>query len=214
MEWIYWVTVVCYLAMCGMFVSLYAWSDINCVWPPCVSELIEVHKTLAIIFFGFSCGLVWLNLVLMGILRGSDLLVALATMVFLSVMGVLAFDVNAHRGAHYTFVANYMLSSVAYVNVALTEENQLFSYAVNICTFLFAFAVATAAQHAKWNTVLKYTYTIIECTWITSFLCYALIDAGSYRTQYNQLLETNAVILKQYAERIPPPSIASPHPYK
>jgi hypothetical protein len=105
MEWLFWVTSLCFIFTLVLFVALYSATDLECKWPPCISELIEAHKSLVLIMFGFTSGLVWLNLIMLSVIVRSDELVALATLIFFSVMGVIAFDVSHYRLLHYLFVA-------------------------------------------------------------------------------------------------------------
>ena len=40
MEWIVWITIFSFVLTILLFAMLYSFSDIECIWPPCVSELI------------------------------------------------------------------------------------------------------------------------------------------------------------------------------
>ena len=57
MEWIVWITLFAFILTVLLFTALYSFSDIECVWPPCVSELIKQHKSLTLLMFGFTTGL-------------------------------------------------------------------------------------------------------------------------------------------------------------
>ena len=104
MEWIVWITIFSLVLTVLLFTMLYSFSDIECVWPPCVSELIEQHKSLTLLMFGFTTGMIWLNLIILSIVVRIDELAGLATLMFFSVMGVFSFDLCEHRAAHYLSV--------------------------------------------------------------------------------------------------------------
>lgn len=188
MEWLFWMTSLCFIFTLILFSILYSASDLECKWPPCVSELIEAHKSLVLVMFGFTSGLVWLNLIILSLIVRTDELVMLSTLVFLSVMGVIAFDVSNHRLAHYLFVAMYTLSSTAYANIVVSDKLYLFTAAVNVCTILFVFMVLYTAADDEWGDLSKYFYTGFECLWIVAFFAYVIAHAFENRRSYNTLL--------------------------
>ncbi len=188
MEWLFWMTSLCFLLTLMLFVVLYSASDLECKWPPCVSELIEAHKSMVLVMFGFTSGLVWLNLIILSLIVRTDELVMLSTLVFLSVMGVIAFDVSHHRLAHYLFVSVYTLSSTAFANIVVSDKLYLFTAAVNICTILFVFMVLYTAADSEWGDLSKYFYTGFECLWIVAFFAYVIAHAFENRHSYNTLL--------------------------
>ena len=188
MEWLFWMTSLCFILTLMLFVVLYSASDLECKWPPCVSELIEAHKSMVLVMFGFTSGLVWLNLIILSLIVRTDELVMLSTLVFLSVMGVIAFDVSHHRLAHYLFVAVYTLSSTAFANIVVSDKLYLFTAAVNICTILFVFMVLYTAADSEWGDLSKYFYTGFECLWIVAFFAYVIAHAFENRHAYNTLL--------------------------
>jgi hypothetical protein len=188
MEWLFWMTSLCFLLTLMLFIVLYSASDLECKWPPCVSELIEAHKSMVLVMFGFTSGLVWLNLIILSLIVRTDELVMLSTLVFLSVMGVIAFDVSHHRLAHYLFVSVYTLSSTAFANIVVSDKLYLFTAAVNICTILFVFMVLYTAADSEWGDLSKYFYTGFECLWIVAFFAYVIAHAFENRHSYNTLL--------------------------
>lgn len=188
MEWVFWVTALCFVFTLVLFTILYSATDLVCKWPPCVSELIEAHKSLVLVMFGFTSGLVWLNLIIISLIVHTDELVGLSTLMFLSVMGVIAFDLSHHRLTHYLFVGLYMASSFAFANIVISDKLYLFTVIVNISTILFAFLVVYTAMYEEWGCVSKYFYTGFECLWIVSFFAYVLAHAYENRHAYNSLL--------------------------
>jgi hypothetical protein len=188
MEWLFWVTAMCFLFTLILFVILYSATDLECKWPPCISELIEAHKSLVLIMFGFTSGLVWLNLIILSLIVKTDELVALATLIFFSVMGVIAFDLSHYRLMHYLFVALYTISSTAYSNIVVSDKLYLFTILVDVTTILFLILVIYTAMYSEWGDVSKYFYTGFECLWIVSFFAYVIAHAYENRRSYNSLL--------------------------
>ena len=188
MEWLFWVTVICFIFTLILFTILYSATDLDCTWPPCVSELIEAHKSLILIMFGFTSGLVWLNLIILSLIVRTDELVALSTLMFLSVMGIIAFDVSYNRLTHYLFVALYTITSTAYANIVVSDSLYLFTLLVNVSTFFFVIVVFYTAFDDEWGVVSKYFYTGFECLWILAFFAYVLAHAFENRLAYNTLL--------------------------
>ena len=188
MEWLFWVTAMCFLFTLILFVILYSATDLECKWPPCISELIEAHKSLVLIMFGFTSGLVWLNLIILSLIVKTDELVALATLIFFSVMGVIAFDLSHYRLVHYLFVGLYTISSTAYSNIVVSDKLYLFTILVNVTTILFLILVIYTAMFSEWGDVSKYFYTGFECLWIVSFFAYVIAHAYENRRSYNSLL--------------------------
>jgi hypothetical protein len=188
MEWLFWITCLCFVFTLILFTILYSTTDLECVWPPCVSELIEAHKTLVLVMFGFTSGLLWLNLIIISLIVHTDELVALATAMFLSVMGVIAFDLSHYRLTHYLFVLMYTASSTAFANIVVSDKLYLFTAMVNFSTFLFLLLVLITSAEGRWGSVSKYFYTGFECLWIMSFFAYSLAHAFENRHAYNSLL--------------------------
>jgi hypothetical protein len=188
MEWLFWITCLCFVFTLILFTILYSTTDLECVWPPCVSELIEAHKTLVLVMFGFTSGLLWLNLIIISLIVHTDELVALATAMFLSVMGVIAFDLSHYRLTHYLFVLMYTASSTAFANIVVSDRLYLFTVMVNFSTFLFLLLVLITSADGRWGSVSKYFYTGFECLWIMSFFAYSLAHAFENRHAYNSLL--------------------------
>ncbi len=188
MEWLFWMTALCFVLTLILFTILYSASDLECKWPPCISELIEAHKSMVLVMFGFTSGLVWLNLIILSLIVRADELVALSTLVFLSVMGVIAFDLSHHRLTHYLFVSLYTLSSTAFANIVVSDQLYLFTVAVNISTLMFVLLVIYTAADEEWGEVSKYLYTGFECLWIVAFFAYVLAHAYENRRSYNALL--------------------------
>jgi hypothetical protein len=188
MEWIVWLTALCFLFVVIQFAILYSYTDIECVWPPCISELIEGHKSFVLVLFGFSCGMLWLNLVIISLIAHSEVLVGLATMMFFAVMGVCAFDVSTYRAPHYIFVSLYAVSSTAYANLLISEHLYVFTVALNIAAALFFVLALASASQGGLDTFAKYFYTTFECCWILAFFAYVLVHAFENRRAYNSLL--------------------------
>jgi hypothetical protein len=188
MEWLFWITCLCFVFTLILFTILYSTTDLECVWPPCVSELIEAHKTLVLVMFGFTSGLLWLNLIIISLIVHTDELVALATAMFLSVMGVIAFDLSHYRLTHYLFILMYTASSTAFANIVVSDRLYLFTVMVNFSTFLFLLLVLITSADGRWGSVSKYFYTGFECLWIMSFFAYSLAHAFENRHAYNSLL--------------------------
>ena len=188
MEWLFWVTSLCFIFTLVLFVALYSTTDLECKWPPCISELIEAHKSLVLIMFGFTSGLVWLNLIMLSVIVRSDELVGLATLIFFSVMGVIAFDVSHYRLLHYLFVALYTISSTAFANIVVSDNLYLLTTLVNLTTTLFITMVLFTATDSEWGDVSKYFYTGFECLWIMAFFVYVIAHAHENRNSYNTLL--------------------------
>lgn len=188
MEWLFWVTATCFLFTLLLFIILYSATDLECKWPPCISELIEAHKSLVLIMFGFTSGLVWLNLIILSLIVKTDELVALATLIFFSVMGVIAFDLSHYRLMHYFFVFLYTVSSTAYANIVVSDKLYLFTILVDVFTFLFLLLVIYTAMYDDWGDTSKYFYTGFECLWIVSFFAYVIAHAYENRLSYNSLL--------------------------
>ena len=188
MEWLFWMTVMCFIFTLILFTILYSATDLDCTWPPCVSELIEAHKSLILIMFGFTSGLVWLNLIILSLIVRTDELVALSTLMFLSVMGIIAFDVSHYRLTHYLFVALYTSSSTAFANIVVSDNLYAFTLLVNISTVLFVSVVLYTAFDDEWGGISKYFYTGFECIWIMAFFAYVLAHAFENRLAYNTLL--------------------------
>ena len=187
MEWIVWVTAFAFILTVLLFTMLYSFSDIECVWPPCVSELIEQHKSLTLLMFGFTTGMVWLNLIILSIVIRIDELTGVATVMFFSVLGVFAFDLCEHRGAHYISVLMYTITSTTYANVVVSEKLILFTVAVDVFTVLFMVIVVFTAFDSRWHQVSKCVYTSLECCWILSFCVYTIAHAFENRLFYNTL---------------------------
>jgi len=171
-----------------LFTILYSATDLDCIWPPCISELIEAHKSLILIMFGFTSGLVWLNLIIISLIVRTDELVALSTLMFLSVMGIIAFDVSHNRLTHYLFVALYTFTSTAFANIVVSDKLYLFTLLVNISTVFFVMVVLYTAFEDEWGAISKYFYTGFECIWIMAFFAYVLAHAFENRLAYNTLL--------------------------
>ena len=188
MEWLFWVTCLCFIFTLILFTILYSTTELVCVWPPCVSELIEAHKSLVLVMFGFTSGLLWLNLIIISLIVHTDELVALATLMFLSVMGVIAFDLSHYRLTHYLFVVLYMASSTAFANIVVSAKLYVFTLCVNWSTALFLLLVFYTAAEARWGRFSKYFYTVFECLWILSFFVYVLAHAFENRGAYDSLL--------------------------
>jgi hypothetical protein len=188
MEWLVWLTAICFLIVIIQFSTLYCYSDAPCVWPPCISELIEEHKSFVLVMFGFTCGLIWLNLVIISVIAHSNLLVGLATLMFFGVMGIFAFDVSTARAPHYLFVAIYATASTAYGNLLVSERLFIFTSLLNVAAALFFLLVVITLLEDKWQTRTKYFFTIFECCWIMAFFAYVLAHAFENRFAYNSLL--------------------------
>ena len=171
-----------------LFTILYSATDLDCIWPPCISELIEAHKSLILIMFGFTSGLVWLNLIIISLIVRTDELVALSTLMFLSVMGIIAFDVSHNRLTHYLFVALYTFTSTAFANIVVSDKLYLFTLLVNVSTVFFVMVVLYTAFEDEWGVISKYFYTGFECIWIMAFFAYVLAHAFENRLAYNTLL--------------------------
>jgi hypothetical protein len=187
MEWIVWITLFAFILTVLLFTMLYSFSDIECVWPPCVSELIEQHKSLTLLMFGFTTGMVWLNLIILSIVVRIDELTGVATVMFFSVLGVFAFDLCEHRPAHYLSVLMYTITSTTYANVVVSDKLVLFTVAVDVFTVLFMGIVVFTAFDQRWHQVSKCVYTSLECCWILSFCVYAIAHAFENRLFYNSL---------------------------
>ena len=188
MEWLFWVTVICFIFTLILFTILYSTTDLECKWPPCVSELIEAHKNFVLVMFGFTSGLLWMNLIILSLIVRADELVALSTLMFLSVMGIIAFDLSHYRLTHYLFVLLYTLSSTTYANIVVSDKLYLFTMAVNITTVLFMILVIYTAADNEWGEVSKYFYTGFECMWIVAFFAYVIAHSYENRHAYNTLL--------------------------
>ena len=187
MEWIVWITLAAFLLTVVLFTALYSCSDIDCMWPPCVSELIEQHKSLTLLMFGFTTGMIWLNLVILGIVVRVDELVGVATLMFLSVMAIFSFDLCEHREAHYVSVIMYMITSTVYANTVVSDKLILFTVAVDFFTISFLVIVIFTGCFDRWHKVSKCMYSGIECCWIMSFCIYAIAHAFENRLMYNSL---------------------------
>ena len=187
MEWIVWVTIFSFALTVLLFTVLYSFSDIDCVWPPCVSELIEQHKSLTLLMFGFTTGLIWLNLIILSIVVRMDELAGVATLMFFSVMGVFSFDLCEHRAAHYLSVLMYTITSTTYANVVVSYNLLIFTAAVDVFTILFMAMVIFTSFYDQWHKVSKCLYTSLECCWIFSFCVYAIAHAFENRFVYNTL---------------------------
>lgn len=187
MEWIVWITLFAFVLTVLLFTALYSFSDIECVWPPCVSELIEQHKSLTLLMFGFTTGMVWLNLIILSIVVRVDALAGVATLMFFSVLGVFAFDLCEHRPAHYLSVLMYTITSTTYANVVVSDDLILFTAAVDVFTALFMAMVVFTAFDEKWHQMSKCLYTSLECCWILSFCVYTIAHAFENRLIYNSL---------------------------
>ncbi len=187
MEWIVWITIFAFILTVLLFTMLYSFSDIECVWPPCVSELIEQHKSLTLLMFGFTTGMVWVNLIILSIVVRKDELAGVATLMFFSVMGVFAFDLCEHRGAHYLSVLMYTVTSTAFANTVVSTKLLVFTAAVDLFTVLFAGMVVYTAFYDRWHAKSKCIYTSLECCWILSFCVYAIAHAFENRLMYNSL---------------------------
>ena len=201
MEWIVWVTIFSFVMTVFLFTVLYSFSDIQCVWPPCVSELIEKHKSMTLFMLGFTTGLIWLNLIILSIVLRRGVLAVLATLIFLSVMGVFAFDLCEHKALHYMSVIVYTASSTAYANMAVSIHLIYYTAAVDCLTLAFLLAVAYTALFDEWHKISKYLYTGLECCWILSFCIYAIAHAFENRFNYNSLffaLECTPSTLQEY----------------
>lgn len=188
MEWLFWITTLCFILTLVLFTILYSATDLECTWPPCISELIEAHKSMVLVMFGFTSGLVWLNLIILSLIVRTDELVALSTLVFFSVIGVMAFDLSHYRLTHYLFVGLYTLSSTAFANIVVSDKLYLFTAAVNLSTILFVILVVYTAMDDDWGGVSKYFYTGFECLWIVAFFAYVIAHAYENRHSYNTLL--------------------------
>jgi len=187
MEWIVWITIISFTLTVVLFTVLYSCSDIECIWPPCVSELIEQHKSLTLLMFGFTTGMVWINLIILSIVMKRDELAVVATLIFFSVMGVFSFDLCEHRRAHYLSVLMYTATSTAYANMAVSPKLIQYTAAVDICTVSFILIVVYTAKFDKWHRTSKCLYTGLECCWILSFCVYAIAHAFENRLVYNSL---------------------------
>jgi hypothetical protein len=187
MEWIVWITMFALVLTVLLFTILYSFSDIECVWPPCVSELIEQHKSMTLLMFGFTTGMIWVNLIILSIVVRKDELTGVATLIFLSVMGVFAFDLREHRNAHYLSVIMYFAMSTIFVNAVVSTKLLMFTVAVDLFTGLFAVMVVYTSCHDRWHVGSKCLYTSLECCWILSFCVYTVAHAFENRFMYNSL---------------------------
>jgi hypothetical protein len=187
MEWIVWITVIAFALTVLLFILLYSFSDIDCIWPPCVSELIEQHKSVTLLMFGFTTGMVWVNLMILSIVVRRDELAAVATLIFFSVMGIFSFDLCEHRHAHYLSVLGYTVTSTVYANTVVSDKLIFFTLAVGFFTVLFSAIVIYTAFFDKWHGQSKVFYTGLECCWILSFCVYAIAHAFENRLMYNSL---------------------------
>ena len=188
MQWIVWITVIAFFLTVLLFTVLYLCSDIECMWPPCISELIEQHKSLTLLMFGFTTGMIWVNLIILSIVIRRDELVGVATLIFFSVMAVFSFDLCEHRKAHYISVIMYAASSTLYANMVVSFKLIYFTVAVDVFTFLFAAIVIYTAFFDKWHKKSKCLYTGLECCWILSFCIYAIAHAFENRFIYESLV--------------------------
>lgn len=192
MEWVFWVTALCSFVVVVLFFVLYGWSDVKCVWPPCISELIEVHKTLITLFFGFSCAMIWFNLLLISLLKQNEQMAMLCCVIFFAFMGILSFDVSQNALFHCIFVALYVASSCWYVNLAVSPENLEVTVAVNVLSACFVAVAVMRFTQARISTTLKYTFTLVECLWVASFYSYTLINSCMHRKNFDRLLHSNS----------------------
>jgi hypothetical protein len=187
MEWIVWITIASLFFTVLLFTVLYLFSDIECVWPPCVSELIEQHKSMTLLMFGFTTGMIWLNLIILSIVVRMDEMAGVATLLFFSVMGIFSFDLCEHREAHYLSVLTYTLTSTIFANTVVSDKLLCFTIAVDLLTVLFMSTVIFTSFYDRWHTVSKYMFTTLECSWILSFCAYASAHAFENRLMYNSL---------------------------
>jgi hypothetical protein len=187
MEWIVWITMFAFVLTVLLFTMLYSFSDIECIWPPCVSELIEQHKSMTLLMFGFTTGMIWVNLIILSIITRRDELTGVATLIFLSVMGVFAFDLCEHRAAHYLSVLIYTATSTFFANAVVSTKLLMFTVAVDVFTALFGAMVIYTAFHDRWHAGSKCLYTGLECCWILSFCIYTIAHAFENRFMYNSL---------------------------
>jgi hypothetical protein len=187
MEWVVWTTLFALAFTVALFVALYSYSDIDCVWPPCVSELIERHKSLTLLMFGFTTAMIWLNLVILSVIARADGLAAIATLMFFSVLGVFSFDLCEHRSVHYLSVLVYAFTSTLFANTVVSDKLIVFTVAVDLFTLLFLLTALFTAFLDRWHTVSKYMFTCLECGWILSFCAYVAAHAFENRLVYNSL---------------------------
>ena len=188
MEWVFWVTTMCSLVVLVVFFLLYSFSDIKCVWPPCISELMEVHKSVILLFFGFACAMVWLNLTLISLIQHDETMLIIGTAIYFSFLGIMSFDITAHRYVHYGFVLSYIATSLAYVNLASNGARDDAATAVNALTCLFAASAVFKWLAPGWEHALKYPYTFIEIGWVIALFCYTLDHSYRSRNDFNTLL--------------------------
>ena len=196
MEWVFWLTALCSLIVAVLFFILYGWSDVKCMWPPCISELIEVHKTLITLFFGFSCAMIWFNLALVSLLKQSEDMAMLCCVIYFAFMGILSFNVSEHRAIHCAFVGLYIVSSCWYVNLAVSPENLEATVAVNVLSVSFVVVALVRFSQSKITTTFKYTFTLVECLWVASVYCYTLIISCENRKNFNLLMWNRTAIIR------------------
>lgn len=187
MEWVVWITLFALAFTVVLFAVLYSYSDVDCVWPPCVSELIERHKSLTLLMFGFTTAMIWLNLIILSLIVRGDGLAAIATLMFFSVLGVFSFDLCAHRQAHYLSVLTYAFASTYFANTVVSSKLIVFTVAVDLFALLFLSTALFTAFLDRWHSVSKYMFTCLECGWILSFCAYAAAHAFENRLMYNSL---------------------------
>ena len=182
-----WITIISFVFTVMLFTVLYSCSDIECVWPPCVSELIEQHKSMTLLMFGFTSAMVWLNLIILSIVMRRDELAGIATLLFFSVLGIFAFDLCEHKQAHYLSVLMYTATSTAYANAIISDKLFILTIAVDFFTVSFLLIVIYTSYHDRWHRGSKCLYTGLECGWILSFCVYAIAHAFENRLMYNTL---------------------------
>jgi hypothetical protein len=202
MEWIAWITIASLFFTVLLFTVLSLFSYIECVWPPCVSELIEQHKSTTLLMFGFTTGMIWLNLIILSIVVRMDELAGVATLMFFSVMGIFSFDLCEHREAHYLSVLLYTCMSTIFANTVVSDELICFTIAVDLLTVLFMFTVIFTSFYDTWHTVSKYMFTTLECSWILSFCAYVSAHAFENRLMYNSLFLVLHLLCKLWGDII------------
>lgn len=122
-------------------------------WPPVFSEIIERRKNMIVLFFVFSAGMMFLNMMIIGIILNDDAVMGLTIIIFFATLGIIAFDVSRKREMHYFFVFIVLISISILGNILPMDSVcklllNFFTILFVICSFivLFVFRFNTYTQ--------------------------------------------------------------------
>jgi hypothetical protein len=144
MEWFFWLTVLMLILTLFLFLGLmYNEVDPKTPFPPLWSEVIERNKNIMVIMFGFVTGLLWMNLMMVGLLMSDYPMIRWSILLYFTSLGIFAFDISKYRVMHYLFVLLMMATALIMANTIDFHIDGWYKNILNVGSVIFIANVIT-----------------------------------------------------------------------